>query len=171
MEIDDAVMDLTVACVTSVKNATGLELDLSQDTLPILDHYARLAESSREEVLSLIAPMCGAYFGELVRRELGDGTWEISGSEHASWRLHFERCELSFNPLGIAAEVLLGMDAPEWGGHLQVKPDDEARVKAALEVLGEVRDSDFYTFSVRYEAIEQVARTLSNDPEGMAPKG
>ena len=50
MDTNTAITDLTVACVTSVKNATGLELDLTQDTLPILDHYAELVESPRDQV-------------------------------------------------------------------------------------------------------------------------
>ena len=45
MQSNTAVTDLTVACVTSVKNASGMELDLTQDTLPILDHYAQLIDS------------------------------------------------------------------------------------------------------------------------------
>ena len=75
MATNTAVVDLTVACVTSVKNASGMELDLTQDTLPILDHYAELIDSPREEIVSLMAPMSGAYFGELLVRQLGDGQW------------------------------------------------------------------------------------------------
>lgn len=171
METDDAVKDLTVACVTSVKNATGFELDLTQETLPILDHYAQLAESPRDEVVSLLAPMCGAYFGELVRRQLTDGQWHIDLGDHSKWRLTFDRCSLSFNPIGIALEVLLGEDVPNWGGHLQTKPEDQLRVKKALEVFGDVGDRDFYTFAMRYEAIEQAYLGLLNDPVGMHPKG
>ena len=171
METEHAVMDLTVACVTSVKNATGLELDLTQDTLPILDHYAELADVPRDEVVSLLGPMCGAYFGELVRRQLGDGQWHVDPEAHARWRLSFERCSLTFNPIGIALEVLLGQDVPDWGAHLQTAPEDQLRVKKALEVYGDVRDRDYYTFSVRYEAIEQAYAGLLNNPASMRPKG
>jgi hypothetical protein len=171
MEADDAVMDLTVACVTSVKNATGLELDLSQDTLPILDHYAELADSPRDEVVSLLAPMCGAYFGELIRRQLGDGTWHLDPNDHSKWRLAFEQCSLTFNPIGIALEVFLRQEIPDWGAHLQTSAEDELLVKKALDIYGEVRDRDFYSFSVRYEAIEQAYLSLLNNPGGMHPKG
>lgn len=171
METDDVVMDLTVACVTSVKNATGLELDLTQDTLPILDHYGALAESSRDELVSLIAPMCGAYLGELVRRQLGDGTWNVGPENYSEWRLSFEACSLRFNPIGVAVEVLLGQDVPDWGAHLQTAVEDQLRVNKALEVYGEVRDRDYYTFSVRFEAIEQAYLGLLNNPAGMHPKG
>jgi len=169
METDPAVMDLTLACVTSTKNATGLELDLTPDTLPILDHYAQLVNSPRDEVVSLLGPMCGAYFGELVRRQLQDGAWSLDPDDYALWRLRFEACSLVFNPIGIALEVLLSQDVPEWGAHLQTAPEDRDRVKQALEVFGDVRDRDYYTFSVRYEAIEQAYRSLCNDPERMGP--
>jgi hypothetical protein len=171
METEDAVMDLTVACVTSVRNATGLELDLTQDTLPLLDHYAALADSPRNEVVSLLAPMCGAYFGELIRRELDDGSWETDLDDHAKWRLSFDRCSLTFNPIGIALEILLEQEVGQWGAHLEVKPSDQMRVKQALEVFGEVGDRDYHTFAVRYEAIEQAYLSLVNDPESMHPKG
>lgn len=169
METKDAVKDLTVACVTSVKNATGVELDLTQDTLPILDHYAELADVPRDELVSLLAPMSGAYFGELVRHQLEDGEWLIEADDYAEWRLRFERSSLTFNPIGVALEVLLGDDVPDWGAHLQTAPEDQLRVKKALEVYGDVRDRDYYTFSVRFEAIEQAYLSLLNNPGGMAP--
>ena len=171
METDPIVMDLTIACVTSAKNATGLELDLTQDTLPILDHYAQLPDSPREEVVSLLAPMCGAYLGELVRRALGDGRWDLHPDDHAQWRMTFDECSLTFNPIGVALEVLLVRDAPGWGAHLQATAKDLPALHRSLEVFGDVRDRDFYTFAVRYEAIEQVYLSLLNDPAKVRPKG
>ena len=170
MQANTAVFDLTAACVTSVKNATGMDLDLSQDTLPILDHYATLIDSPRDEIVSLVAPMSGAYFGELFRRLFDDGQWMTESDDYADWRLQFERCSLRFNPIGIALEVLLGHDLPGWGAHLQTAPEDTRRVEQALEVYGDVRDRDYYTFTVRFEAIEQVYLGLLNNPTGMAPK-
>jgi hypothetical protein len=170
MQANTAIMDLAVACVTSVKNATGMELDLSQDTLPILDHYATLIDSPRNEIVSLIAPMSGAYFGELIRRLLDDGQWMTDSDDYVGWRLRFERCSLSFNPIGIALEVLLGQDLPGWGAHLQTAPADQIRVEQALRIYGDVRDRDYYTFSVRFEAIEQAYLGLLNNPEDMARK-
>lgn len=170
METNTAVKDLTVACVTSVKNASGMELDLSQDTLPILDHYATLLDSPRDEIVSLMAPMCGAYFGELLVRELDDGRWVTDPEDYSAWRLRFERCSLSFNPIGIALEVLLGQDIPEWGAQLQTAPEDQLRISNALQVYGDVRDRDYYTFTVRFEAIEQAYLGLLNNPARMAPQ-
>jgi hypothetical protein len=170
METDDAVRDLTVACVTSVKNATGMVLDMTQDTLPILDHYAELLDSPRDEIVSLLAPMSGAYFGELLRRQFEDGHWVTASDDYNEWRLRFERCSLTFNPIGIALEVMLGQDVPDWGAQLKTAPKDQLRSKKALEVYGDVRDRDYYTFSVRFEAIEQAYLGLLNNPESMRPK-
>jgi hypothetical protein len=171
MDPNSAVMDLTVACVTSVKNATGLELDLSQDTLPVLDHYAEMLDAPRDEILSLLAPMSGAYFGELLRRHFDDGEWVTDPDDYSQWRLRFERCSLTFNPVGVALEVLLGQDLPDWGANLQTPPEEQLRVVKALEVFGDVRDRDYYTFTVRFEAIEQVYLGLLNNPAALAPKG
>ncbi len=169
METNKLVMDLTVACVTSAKNATGMDLDLSPDTLPILDHYAELLDSPRAELVSLLAPMSGAYFGELLRRQFEDGQWATDPEDYTRWRLHFERSSLTFNPIGIALEVLLGQDLSDWGAELQCAPEDQLRVEQALWVYGDVRDRDFYTFTVRFEAIEQAYLSLLNNPEGMDP--
>jgi hypothetical protein len=170
MTTNTAVADLTVACVTSVKNASGMELDLTQDTLPILDHYAELIDSPRDEIVSLMAPMSGAYFGELLVRQLEDGEWVTDPDDYTSWRLRFERSSLTFNPIGVALEVLLGQDVPDWGAHLQAAPEDQLRVEKALEVFGDVRDRDYYTFTMRFEAIEQAYLRLLNNPAGMAPQ-
>lgn len=170
METSDAVKDLTVACVTSVKNATGIVLDMTQDTLPVLDHYVELLESPRDETVSLLAPLSGAYFGELLRRQFEDGHWIIDADDYMGWRLKFERCSLTFNPIGIALEVLLGQDVSDWGAQLKTAPEDERRSKKALDVYGDVRDRDYYTFTVRFEAIEQAYLGLLNDPGGMGPK-
>ena len=168
MDTQPAITDLTVACVTSVKNATYLELDLTQDTLPILDHYAELVDSPRDEVVSLLAPMCGAYFGEVLRRHLEDGDWDCTSEEHKDWRLRFERCSLELNPIGVALEVLTGREAGGWGSHLQMAPPDRAKVDRALSVFGDVREDDFDRFSVRFEGVEQAYRALLNNPGGMA---
>lgn len=169
METEPQVMDLTVACVTSVKNATGLELDLSQDTLPVLDHYAQIVESPREEIVSLVAPMCGAYFGELVRRHLGEGEWVHVDDPYEAWRLELAEAALSFNPIGVALEALVRTEAGGWGAHVVVPPARRKIVDEALAVYGAVAEDDYYRFSVRFEGIEQAFHALVNNPKGMAP--
>jgi len=171
METHPGIRDLTIACVTSVKNATGLELDLSQETLPVLDHYAELVDSPQEEIVSLLAPMCGAYFGELLRRTFDDGDWQWEPEEHRHWRLDFKRSPLSLNPVGVALEVLTRTDAGGWGAHLQAPSHLVPRLERALAVLGEVSEEDYFRFAVRFEGIEQAYRALLNNPADMDSQG
>jgi len=45
-----------------------------------------------------------------------------------------------------------------------------SRSRTSLEVFGDVRDRDYYTFTMRFEAIEQAYLGLLNNPAGMAPQ-
>jgi hypothetical protein len=157
----EVVRDLAAGCVRYVQRALKIELDYTPDTLPLLDHYLRNASDvSREEVLSLVAPAAGAYFGEVVRRTLGPARWHWVEGDFSACRLEFERCFLSFNPIGSALATLLSGDAEHYGGQLAILPEDEPLVKESLERVGEVQEQDYYRLAVRFEAIEQVVSLL-----------
>ena len=154
------VLDLANACLSVVKSSVGVELDFTQDTLPVLDHYARLEDPSDDAILHLLAPMLGAYFGEVVRRSLQDARWFSPRGDYSDWRIEFERCFLHFNPVGIAADVLTRGRATGWNGQLEMLGEDRPAVAAALDLFGSVRESDYHRFSVRFEAIEQAHDAL-----------
>jgi hypothetical protein len=155
------VVDLADSCVRFVKRALRIELDYTPDTLPILDHYLREAHGiEREEILNLVAPSAGAYFGEVVRRQLGPGRWHWVSDDFAECRIEFDRCFLSFNPIGSALEAVLGEEADGYGSTLLLLPEDEALVRASLERTGEVREDDYYRLAVRYEVVEQAVGLL-----------
>ncbi len=160
------IVDLVAGCRLAVQKVVGVDLDFTQDTLPLLDHYAAAAKGSREEVAMLVAPMVGAYFGEVLRRTLGPARWELSASaEPSETRLQFERVFLELNPMGIALEALVRSPVEGWGAHLEVRPEDRGAVAEAVELLGDVREEDYYRFGVRFEVIEQVAETLRRKAE------
>ena len=70
------IQDLANACVRFVERSVGIALDYTPETLPILDHYLRgVRATSRDEITNLVAPAAGAYFGEVVRRQLGPAQW------------------------------------------------------------------------------------------------
>ena len=57
----DEVRDLAEACIRFVREALGLELDYTPETLPVLDHYLKeRAVKAQPEVQELIAPAAGA---------------------------------------------------------------------------------------------------------------
>lgn len=154
--------DLAHTCVAAVHRALGIELDFTQDTLPILDHYVSMAQGTKAEVIELLAPMAGAYFGEVVRRGIGPARWHAPGTEYNAYRLEFESAFLHFNPVGMVVESILEAPAEGWMAHLQMLPQHREPVKASLEAMGAVRDSDYYRLSLRFEAIEQVYLVISH---------
>lgn len=166
-EVDAAlppeIRDWAEACRTFVKDALGLELDYTPETLPLLDHYVRTkAKPASEEVRELLTPPLGAYFGEVVRRSLDvDGVrWHVSSEDFASYRLEFEAFFLHFNPLGVAVEVLTEDDAEGYGAHFQLFDEARPTVEAALAESDSVSAEDYYTFTMRYETLELVSSIL-----------
>lgn len=170
------VVDLATACVKSVKDTLQIPLDLEPETLPLLDHYAREIVGDEEHEVALGASLCGAYFGEVVRRRFGAVRWyapegidplanDLGADRFAEWRLEFEPAYLTFNPIGLALEVIEGKDAPGWRAHLQVEDRDREAVDAAVKLFGVERESDYYSFSVRFEVLEQVLEALAREAQ------
>ena len=161
------VEDLATACMASVQATVGVELDLTAETLSILDHYAHeVLNVSDEEILRLTAPMCGAYFGEVLRRRFGRLRWHAPKDDLANWRLELEPAFLYFNPVGIALEVITEADASGWQPHLGLRPEERAEVERAIALFGEARERDYYSFAVRSEVIEQAIEALGRMAAG-----
>src|SRR5262249_23861948 len=94
------VVELYEGCIYYVEKALNVQLDFTQETLPLLDHYVRTApDNPSQEVLGLMVPICGAYFGEVVRRQLPGGRWHAPEEDYSNWRVEFDPCFLHFNPL------------------------------------------------------------------------
>ncbi|MEY4582605.1 MAG: hypothetical protein RL701_7308 [Pseudomonadota bacterium] len=150
-------------CRGFVKEALGIELDYTPETLPLLDHYVRSkAKPASDEVRGLLTPPLGAYFGEVVRRRLdAEGVrWHAPGDDYEHYRLEFEAFFLHFNPLGVAIEALTDDDATGYGAHFQVLDDARPQVEAALAANESVSAEDYYTFTMRFETLELVAAIL-----------
>jgi hypothetical protein len=155
------IADLAAACVRFVHDALGMELDFTPETVPILDHYLKeRAKGAGEELLDLLAPAAGAYFGEVVRRHMPGSRWYAPEGDYPAHRLEFDPFYLCFNPIGIAREVLTQSTAEGYGAHFQVLDDARDAVRHSLDST-EVEPADYYTLSVRLEAIEQIADLLS----------
>ncbi|HBQ16415.1 MAG TPA: hypothetical protein DEF51_36550, partial [Myxococcales bacterium] len=72
-DTSDAVEDLALGAFRLVKEKLGFELDFTAETLPVLDQYLidlrdEDGGTPDEKVVALVAPCCGAYFGEVLRR-------------------------------------------------------------------------------------------------------
>lgn len=156
------VDELAASCVKFVKDALGLPLDYSAETLPILDHYVRTkAAVTGDEVRDLLTPMLGAYFGEVVRRSMPGARWHVAGEAYTDYRLEFDSFFLCFNPMGVAAEVLEGDDVEGYGTHFQLLDDGRKVVEDALSRSTNVSVDDYYSFTMRFETLELVVSVLA----------
>ncbi|MBS1118130.1 MAG: hypothetical protein H6Q90_358, partial [Deltaproteobacteria bacterium] len=99
--MDDAVparvREYADQVVTYVRRALNVTLEYDSNTLPVLDHYLRTVGESQPATLKLVVATSGAYFGEVVRRQLG-GRWELTGDE-ADWRVVLPT-GINFSPAG-----------------------------------------------------------------------
>lgn len=154
----EAVRDLADSCVRFVATALDAPLDYTQDTLPLLDHYLRTAMEAEDEILGLVVPAAGAYFGEVLRRHFGAGTWR-TGTDYGDWRLEIHPGPLSFNPIGVALEC--ATDGSEGGAALSIPDAQREAVESAVEAMGDVREDDYYTFAIRFEVLELMHEKLT----------
>lgn len=158
-----AVLERAASCVRFVLASLKIELDFTPETLPLVDHWlgeVRKAKTDAEEELkTLAAEAAGAYFGEVVRRSLGEARWQID-PDPSRWRIEMASVFLAFNPLGMAEEALAEAALEGWNAHLEVLPQDRGLLEQTLSHLGDVRADDYYRLAVRWEVIEQVVAAL-----------
>ncbi len=153
----DAIVELCASCIDYVRSALNMELDLTPETLPILDHYLRSARDevdNRPELLPLLARSVGAYFGEVVRRD-AHTFWYLPSEDIERGRLGFVRVFLAVNPVAVAYDALTGRtthDGPS--SELLLLPHERDVVFARLTALPEVPDDEFYSLSTRLEVLQ-----------------
>lgn len=159
-DMPDHVRELCLGCVQYVQRATGVTLDLTPETLPLLDHYLDQVRAAKADVKDLVAPAAGAYFGELVRG-LYPARWHAPEGDLGGWRLEFERCFLHFNPVAFAREAIDREDSTEGGAGFGVASDDVDTLRAALEVFGDVDRDDYYRLTTRLEVLGPLVDRLT----------
>lgn len=157
------IEELTASCIRFVHATTGLQLDLTHETLPILDHYMRLSRvelPTRPEAGPLIAQASGAYFGQVLAIEFG-GVWRAMNADVHEWQLYFQRQFLLLNPVGIAYDVLFEDSAHDGpSADLRFARDERALVEARLNALPEVSHEDYFTFSTRFDVVQIAVEAL-----------
>ena len=90
-----------------VGKAMKFSLTVESSGLALVDHYLSLARTeTRVAVLQLLAAGAGAYFGELVRQEIG-GFWIGDGKDPRRLRFLLDVQPIFFAPFDIAYESIL----------------------------------------------------------------
>lgn len=147
-------------CVRLVHKATGLNLDGSPDTLPLLDHYLVQLRPEKEEIRNLVAAAAGAYFGELVRARF-PCRWHAPPEDYGAWRIEFGHVFLHFNPIAFAHEAILRAEVVEGGAGFGVLDRDLDALREGLEALGSIGEEDYYRLSTRYEVLATLVDRLT----------
>ena len=89
-----------------LSRALGVDLPEGAHALAYVDHYlSMLRDETREPILALVAAGAGAWFGDLVCREVG-ATWIGDGVEPRRLRLLLEPIFLHFSPVDLAYEAI-----------------------------------------------------------------
>ena len=154
------IAELAAACVEFVRRSIDAALDGTPDTLPLLDAWLKQSRGElRPEVVQLIAPAAGAYFGEVLRRAF-PARWHAPPDSYASWRLELEDCFLYFNPIGVAVEAMQHEDTEGLGAAFTVAEDLAAELRRHLEIAAPVRVDDYYLLTTRFEVIDQIVHFL-----------
>jgi hypothetical protein len=157
------IFSLAAECVAAVRDETGVELDYTTLTLPVLDHYCRSVRRGPRwtDGARQTAHSVGAYFGEVVRRHFGARCrWVLDADGLHAWRLEFEEVFLCFNPLGSALESLLDGRALGWNAEFVTLAEAEDSLRERLDRLPGVSERDFFTLSVRIDVLETICEFL-----------
>lgn len=191
-ELADALRD-------HVRRSLGVEIEDTSTSLAFVDHYLHSARSeTRPAILLLVAAEAGAWYGELVRREMG-GQWIGDGSDPRSLRLVLRDQFLHFAPVDQALEAVLEGDAsrlPEGAAldnafHARGAPadpraaedagsdaagpdvpDDASWLADRLAELPPVGENEYYTLTCRFETLQLVLELLAakHVGEGRSPR-
>jgi hypothetical protein len=157
------IAELAGLAMDYVRRAIGFELDLTSDTLPVLDHYVGLVRDSldfRPELVAVVAAAIGAYFGELVRMVL-PGFWYLRTPDPAHYYLCMRPVFLALNPLGIAYDVLSrGEDHEGPSPELLLLPAEREAVAQRLRNLPPAGQDEYYLLSTRLEVVQIAAEAL-----------
>lgn len=182
------VLDLCSVFREQVRRALEFDLDATPTSLAIVDHYLATARhEDREPILSLLAVGAGAYFGELVRTEIG-GTWLCDGKDAWRMRMLLEPQFIHFSPTCLAFEAIVGETPDEndprlptdtvFGSAFVLPPgriagtrvpsdDDDAPVDDAgwladrLAELPDVPPDQFYSLTARFETLSLMLELLA----------
>jgi hypothetical protein len=159
----EPISELVRACLDYVKRSLGTDLDFTPETLPLLDHYlseVRDTLGDKPELAQLTAHAAGAYFGEVLRRQIR-GFWRTPSASLHDFQVCSSVAFVAINPFGVAYDALYGNvehDGPR--SNLRVAGEDQGYIAARLATVPELPEEQFYLLSTRLEVIEITVEAL-----------
>ena len=150
--------ELVAAARDYVRRAVKLELDGTVESLAYVDHYLSTVGKVSDDVLALIAPAIGAYFGELAVAHFG-GHW-ITEGEPSEWRVVLDPAPVRFSPAAMAAEAIRGGEVEGYDSSLDIPSALEAPLAEALASSAPVDARYYHSLTGRFETIEHIVEML-----------
>lgn len=150
------VGDYAQTCVQYVLASTGVPLDYSTDTLPLLDHYlrdARHAIADRPESEPLVATVAGCYLGEVMRARHAL-VWDLQAEDPLDWRVTNPQGNVAVMPVAIARAALAGPGSRLNLEVFSLEPSLRRALGDRLDLLPEVDEEDFLAPSTRVEVLD-----------------
>ncbi len=151
------VADFAGQAVEYVQRSLGVVLEYNSETLPVLDHYLRQVPDGQPGARELVIATAGAYYGEVVRRQLG-GSWLVQG-EPDGWRVVLPG-GLSFAPAGFVATAMALSEVDDYDTSFDAPPKILEMFEEALESMAPVTDEQYYSLCGRFDTIEHVQDVL-----------
>lgn len=157
------VAEFALAAGDYVRRALGLELDGSVESLAFVDHYIGQMRDVSDELLELVAPALGSYFGEVVLSRLA-GEWDARAEDPAHWTITLAGPDggalLSFHPVALAAESVRGEDLEDYDAAIVPTPELAGQLADVLATAAPVAADYYYSLTGRLESIEHVVELL-----------
>jgi hypothetical protein len=198
------VDQLVAAFREQIRRSLHVELDESETSLAFVDHYLRMVTDEvdshpsgvevRMPIVALVAAGAGAYFGEVVRKEIG-ATWIGDGRDPRRLRLLLTHQFLYFSPIDQAIEAIagrsLGEDDPRIPEGAPFDPsftlspprfdddesmgeheEDAAWLQERLSELAPVPEDEFVSLTCRFETLKLMLELLAakHGSEGKLPR-
>jgi hypothetical protein len=153
------VAQLVAQATSYVDKALDFELDGTDASLSVLDHYLSQVPAEPVEVAELTAAAVGSYFGEVLRRRF-DARWVLPTPDPREWRLELSQLDLSLSPMAVAYQAIVqGADARLDDG-LEAPPKQRVLLEEVLARLAPVPEQDYYTLTNRYDTLETIVDAL-----------
>jgi hypothetical protein len=150
------VADGAQTCVQYVEKNLGVALDFSVETLPVLDHYLRLArtaDSERPETGALVATVAGCYVGEVLRLR-HDLRWDLSADDPLRWKLASPERSLVVFPVALARVAIEGPAAEPNFEVFALETKLRNALARRLDELPAVPEEEYVAPSTRVEVVD-----------------
>jgi hypothetical protein len=165
--VDARVGEFVLAAGDYVRRALGVDLDGTVESLAFVDHYVGQARDEHgevgDELLELLAPALGAYFGQVVIDRLG-GAWRTEARDPADWTVEIAGPTgaplIAFHPVAMAASALREDEVEGLDASIVPPPQLANALSDALAAAAPVDEAYYYSLTGRLETLEHAFEIL-----------